>query len=322
MTTAKSPDPATPLVLDARERAAMDAYMRILRLAEDITQAILAELREPAIAQNVPFMVIVGLSLNGPMRPSALVRLTGLTSGGVSGVLERLEGLGLLARDFGGVPGDRRGIVVRLTDRGEALATSVSRLLDVTVTRLLQDLGPILEQRAALVGPAADPASVAPGEVLSPLGLAGPGAASSPDPRGRENMDIFLHLVRFGEATTQATEARLQGTWLRDNVPMLALYGLLVRGTLRPTEVAALTNLTSGGTSGLLDRLEAEGLIVREYGLVPADRRAVVVRLTERGYADALVAVEERVGRVDQLLDELAPIVSDRLLRQAAAGPV
>lgn len=54
---------------------------------------------------------------------------------------------------------------------------------------------------------------------------------------------------------------------------------------LSPTHLAAVGQLTSGGMTNRLDRLEALGLIERSPD--PTDRRAVLVALTDAGQAAA-----------------------------------
>lgn len=58
---------------------------------------------------------------------------------------------------------------------------------------------------------------------------------------------------------------------------------------LRPTDIAARLLLTSGGTSNILRRLEAAGLVERDAD--PSDARSSWVRLSERGVAVAEDAV-------------------------------
>ena len=48
--------------------------------------------------------------------------MTGLSSGGVSKLLDRMEHAGVVQRKYGGVPGDNRGVLVSITRRGRALA--------------------------------------------------------------------------------------------------------------------------------------------------------------------------------------------------------
>lgn len=74
------------------------------------------------------------LQLHGPLSPSDLARLSGLTSGTVTGVLDRLEELGFARRERH--PSDRRKVVVTVDEE-----------------RLNRELGPLYEgQGDALSG--------------------------------------------------------------------------------------------------------------------------------------------------------------------------
>ena len=70
---------------------------------------------------------------------------------------------------------------------------------------------------------------------------------------------------------------------LAANVSIATLTLLYTNGPQRPTQIAELTGLTSGGATKLITRLENAGLVGREAGTVPADARAVVVFLTGLG---------------------------------------
>lgn len=70
---------------------------------------------------------------------------------------------------------------------------------------------------------------------------------------------------------------------LVDTTTICVLCALERDGQLRPRDVQALTPLTSGGTTNLLDRLAALDLVSRSHDTVSGDRRAVVVALTASG---------------------------------------
>jgi len=55
---------------------------------------------------------------------------------------------------------------------------------------------------------------------------------------------------------------------------------LSIKGSVTPTEVAKYTNLSSGSTTALLDRLEKAHYIRREPN--PHDRRGVIVKMTSK----------------------------------------
>lgn len=78
---------------------------------------------------------------------------------------------------------------------------------------------------------------------------------------------------------------------------------LLQRGPLTAGELAALTGLTTGAVTGIIDRLEAAGWVRRERD--PADRRRVIVTLALSGERWRRVErVFEPIGRAfDRALD-------------------
>ena len=63
-------------------------------------------------ASDAQFMHL--LQLHGPLTPGRLAELSGLTTGTVTGVLDRLEGAGFVHRERD--PSDRRKVIVRLDD--------------------------------------------------------------------------------------------------------------------------------------------------------------------------------------------------------------
>ena len=82
--------------------------------------------------------------------------------------------------------------------------------------------------------------------------------------------------------------------YLRDLRPRMRAFGaveriehhtvtMLAQGWARPTQLADELALSPAGTTSLLERLEAAGLVVRESGALDSDRRAVLVHLTPRG---------------------------------------
>jgi DNA-binding MarR family transcriptional regulator len=70
---------------------------------------------------NAPVTTLFLLDLEGPQRPVTLQEVTGLTSSGVTRLLQRLEGAGVVCRTDE-VKGDRRGVLVALTPKGRRIA--------------------------------------------------------------------------------------------------------------------------------------------------------------------------------------------------------
>lgn len=116
-----------------------------------------------------------------------------------------------------------------------------------------------------------------------------------------------LHaLINGVEAFTTAIGARF-GLSTSENV---AMRELAVRGQLTPGELATRTGLTSSSVTNLVDRLERIGLVRR--GPHPADRRSVLVEVTDEGHA----ALSWARSLLVHAYDDIAP--ADRVNVMAA----
>jgi hypothetical protein len=87
-------------------------------LGREIGMAVDASIDGEVVYDNVSLIVLCKLGLDGPMRPSEVVGVTGLTSGGVTKTITKLENAGMVERIHCTFPADRRGVSVRLTARG------------------------------------------------------------------------------------------------------------------------------------------------------------------------------------------------------------
>jgi DNA-binding MarR family transcriptional regulator len=84
---------------------------------------------------------------------------------------------------------------------------------------------------------------------------------------------------------------------------MLAVAHLAQRGRLTPTEIAGLLDLSSGGVSALVQRLEESGHVVREPH--PTDGRSTVVRLSPQHVERSRRVFGPLAADLDELGDEL-----------------
>lgn len=98
---------------------------------------------------------------------------------------------------------------------------------------------------------------------------------------------------------------------LVSNVSIATLMLLHRDGPQRPTQIAELTGLTSGGATKLITRLENAGIVVREAGTVPTDGRAVVVSLTGFGNEKVEDVVTVVAPHVDAMIDALVALRAD-----------
>ena len=129
-----------------------DTTARLLLLlaefGETVSQAMKEATGEPDLVGNAPIRVLATLELSGPQRPADLAELTGMSSGGLSKLLDRMEEAGAIERVQGAVPGDRRGVLLSLTERGQALLRRLTKELAERLPetrRLVAELAAVLE---------------------------------------------------------------------------------------------------------------------------------------------------------------------------------
>ncbi|MDH4142508.1 MAG: MarR family transcriptional regulator [Chloroflexota bacterium] len=106
-------------------------------------------------------------------------------------------------------------------------------------------------------------------------------ATSAPSTVRADRVAMLAGLL--GSRITAALAVVLGSLEITETRGVLVLCRLARLGPLRPREIQAMTGLTSGGTTNLLDRLARLELIERSHDLVEGDRRAVVVQLAPRG---------------------------------------
>jgi DNA-binding MarR family transcriptional regulator len=104
-------------------------------------------------------------------------------------------------------------------------------------------------------------------------------------------LELVKRVGRLSAYTAEATQRALDGFGLTyaefDVLATLRRAGPPYR--LKPSRLAESSMLTTGGTSNILQRLAAAGLVEREPD--PDDRRSSWVRLTAKG-----VETSERIG--------------------------
>src|SRR3954447_6768531 len=119
-----------------------------------------------------------------------------------------------------------------------------------------------------------------------------------------------LHRKALADARQRAALARRLG--LTDS-EVLAVQHLARAGELTPGQLGALLQLSSGGTTGLIQRLQRAGHVSRHAN--PRDKRSAVVRLTPAIAVWAGEAWAPFVVEVDALALALSPAERDVVRR-------
>jgi DNA-binding MarR family transcriptional regulator len=122
---------------------------------------------------------------------------------------------------------------------------------------------------------------------------------------------LFDQLVRFETELWNAVDARLRAEF---DLPLSRLEPMQViarRSSCRVYDIAEELSITIGGTSKLVDRIEAAGYCVRRAN--PDDRRSSIIELTAAGRS--VLAKATKVFE-DELRTRIGSTVPERSLQQ------
>jgi DNA-binding MarR family transcriptional regulator len=126
---------------------------------------------------------------------------------------------------------------------------------------------------------------------------------------------VFSELVRLETELWNAADARLRADF---NLPLSRYEPMRVierRGSCRVNDIAAELVITIGGTSKLIDRIEASGHCRRRPN--PDDGRSSIIELTPSGKR---LLAKARVALDDELTARFGAVLSPHLLQQFAAS--
>jgi DNA-binding MarR family transcriptional regulator len=127
-----------------------EALLLMAASGTEITDLLLSAESRP-ITGNAHLWVLVSLRMGGAARPVGLAESLGMTTGGMTKVIDHLEGEGLVARTSD--PTDGRGRIVALTESGSAHVDEVLDLLAPAIDRLMRRFEALLDKAATIKNP-------------------------------------------------------------------------------------------------------------------------------------------------------------------------
>jgi DNA-binding MarR family transcriptional regulator len=141
-----------------------------------------------------------------------------------------------------------------------------------------------------------------------------PAPKSRDEPLSKQRLRLWLRMLKVSRLVSGALRDKLRkehGTTLPRFDVMAALYR--AEDGLKMSALSGVLRVSNGNVTGLVDRLEAEGLLERVA--VAGDRRATIVRLTRKGRDEfaGLAALHE--GWLDSLLCALGRAETEELSR-------
>jgi DNA-binding MarR family transcriptional regulator len=120
-------------MLQRKNREVAELLLKLAEFGQLVTASLAEVARHESLVSNTHLVVLCRLELYGPQRPSNIMDVTGLTSGGVTKLIDRLVSAGWVERLDEPVPDDGRGVMVGLTPAGQE---SLQSMVDVLAGRL------------------------------------------------------------------------------------------------------------------------------------------------------------------------------------------
>lgn len=131
----------------------------------------------------------------------------------------------------------------------------------------------------------------------------------------KQELKLWLRLLATTKLMSQEIRRRLRREF-GATLPQFDLLAQLYREKdgLRLGELSSRTMVTNGNVTGLVERLEADGTIIRER--LEDDKRVTVARLTDKGrtYFEGMADAHERW--IKEMMAEVEPAMLKRLLTE------
>jgi DNA-binding MarR family transcriptional regulator len=131
----------------------------------------------------------------------------------------------------------------------------------------------------------------------------------------KQRLRLWIRLLRAARTIEVELRERLRKEFAV-TLPQFDVMAALARkeNGMSMTELSRMLMVSNGNVTGIIDRLAAEKLVLRQ---APAnDRRSYIVRLTPKGAMQFAVVAKAHEGWVDEILSDIDAADSDGLIRQ------
>lgn len=131
----------------------------------------------------------------------------------------------------------------------------------------------------------------------------------------KQRLRLWLRLLRAARAVESEIRERLRREFAI-TLPQFDVMAALARkdSGMNMTELSRMLMVSNGNVTGIIDRLAAEKLVLRQ---APAnDRRSFIVRLTPKGAAQFAVVAKTHEGWIDELLAKFDAAEAQALIEQ------
>ena len=133
-------------------------------------------------------------------------------------------------------------------------------------------------------------------------------------PLSKQRLRLWIRILRAARAIEAEVRERLR-VQFEVTLPQFDVMAALERKPdgMTMTELSRFLMVSNGNVTGIIDRLVADRIVVRQ---APADdRRAIIVRLTPRGLKEFTAMAKAHETWIDGLLSEFEAAEADTLIR-------
>ena len=137
------------------------------------------------------------------------------------------------------------------------------------------------------------------------------------DATSKARLRLWLRILSVSRIVEAELRERLRG--LDTTLPRFDVMAALHRaeGGLKMSALSTVLRVSNGNVTGIVDRLEAEGLAQRLP--VAGDRRAMLVKLTPEGAAAFTALAAQHEAWVNELLGVVTAAEAEHLIEQLQA---
>ena len=137
----------------------------------------------------------------------------------------------------------------------------------------------------------------------------------SPRPISKQRLRLWLRLLRSSRAIESQLRERLR-TKFSITLPQFDVMAALARSDegITMTELSRQLMVSNGNVTGIVDRLVAEKLVLRQAPV--SDRRSFIVRLTPKGASQFSVIAKAHEGWIDEMLVEFGSVEAESIISQ------
>jgi DNA-binding MarR family transcriptional regulator len=138
---------------------------------------------------------------------------------------------------------------------------------------------------------------------------------AAPRPLSKQRLRMWIRLLRAARGIEVELRERLRKEFAI-TLPQFDVMAALARNEagMNMTELSRMLMVSNGNVTGIIDRLAADKLVLRQ---APAtDRRSYIVRLTPKGAAQFAVVAKAHEGWIDELLSGFDAAQAEDLIHQ------